>query len=122
MWAGDNEAERGAAIERGEEPPECESMPFGLSNYGKKFEMSKALKTLSEEDLYSRVTCALCSDLPHQPMMTDVSFNFSLSFIFNLSVPLNDWYWVKVANNGIVQSHLLQRMPDILHASLRRPR
>jgi hypothetical protein len=48
-------------------------MPFGISTFGHEFNIDKALKTLSEKDMYSRVTCSLCLDLPRQPMMTDVS-------------------------------------------------
>jgi hypothetical protein len=73
VWATNNEEERQAARDRGEEVPDGEAMPYGQGNYGHHFEMTKALRTLNEEELYSRVTCSLCSDLPRQPMMTDVS-------------------------------------------------
>lgn len=56
-----------------------EAMPFGAGDYGHSFEMGKALKTLSYEDMYSRNTCCLCSDLPKLPMLTEVSSS-SLSF------------------------------------------
>jgi hypothetical protein len=80
VWVTDSEEERLAAIERGEEVPDGETMRYGIGDYGHHFEMTKALKTLSEEDLYSRVTCSLCSDLPRHPMLTDVSF-----FLMSLS-------------------------------------
>ena len=48
-------------------------MRFGAGDFGHSFEMGKALKTLSEEDMYARVTCSICSDLPRVPMLTDVS-------------------------------------------------
>ena len=57
-------------------------MQYGIGDYGHHFEMTKALKTLSEEDLYSRVTCSLCSDLPRHPMLTDVSTFIRLSYSF----------------------------------------
>jgi hypothetical protein len=80
VWVTDSEEERLAAIERGEEVPDGETMRYGIGDYGHHFEMTKALKALSEEDLYSRVTCSLCSDLPRHPMLTDVSF-----FLMSLS-------------------------------------
>lgn len=57
---------------------EPESMPFGLGDYGYDFKMDKALSTLGEEDLYSKVTCSVCSDIPRSPKMTDVSLPTSL--------------------------------------------
>ena len=71
VWVDKNDEATEAAREKGEELGE--SMPFGISKFGHEFNIDKALKTLSEKDMYSRVTCGLCSDLPRQPTMTDVS-------------------------------------------------
>lgn len=84
VWIKQTEEERQAARDRGEDPNEQgveqgESMRFGAGDYGHSFEMGKALKTLSEEEAYSRVTCSLCSDLPRSPQVTDVS---SFPFFF----------------------------------------
>lgn len=53
-----------------------ELMPFGQSNYGHKFSMDMALKTLSEKDLYQRVTCGICSDVPTNPCKADCGHMF----------------------------------------------
>ena len=78
VWIEQTEEEREAATARGENFEQNgissgEIMRFGISDFGHSFEMNKALKTLKEEDVYSRITCALCSDIPHSPMLTDVS-------------------------------------------------
>ena len=82
MWVTQSEEERQAARDRGEEVDEIgqigDSMPFGISDYGHAFKIDRALKTLSEKDMYSRVTCSLCSDLPRSPMLTDVSQSLML--------------------------------------------
>lgn len=45
-----------------------ELMPFGQSKYGHKFNIDKAISTLSERELMLRVTCGLCSDMPIDPV------------------------------------------------------
>ena len=76
-WVGQTEDQRRAANEardRGEYVPDMsESMAFGKSNYGHSFDMDKALATLSEEDMFPRVICTLCSDIILiNPTKTDV--------------------------------------------------
>ena len=73
VWVEESEAEREAARARGESVAEPgEVMPFGRSDFGRSFELDKALTTLSEKELYSRVTCSICSDVPIQPTQTSV--------------------------------------------------
>jgi hypothetical protein len=86
VWVEDatarREAARRAAEERGEEYVEgmemgvgedSEEMPFGQGNFGHRFSMQEALKTLSEKELFKRVLCSACADVPDKPMRTDVS-------------------------------------------------
>jgi hypothetical protein len=84
VWVTQSKEERQAATARGEDPElqgveREKSMRFGAGDFGHSFEMGKALKTLSEEDMYSRNTCSLCSDLPRVPMLTDVRFSLPSS-------------------------------------------
>ncbi len=72
-WVGQSEARRAELRARGEVVPDDEVLPFGQSTYGHNFSMDKALKTLNEKELYKRVTCSICSDIPVDPMKTDVS-------------------------------------------------
>lgn len=77
VWVSHSEADRRnqAAIEKGDKPPEMlEVMPFGRGDYGHRFRIDKALATLKSEALYERVICAICSDFPTQPNVTDVRF------------------------------------------------
>jgi hypothetical protein len=85
LWVTQSEEERKAAQEardRGEQAPGAlEAMPFGRSDYGHKFVMDKAIASLSEKQLYERVVCSLCSDIPMQPTSTDVSI-YTHSYYF----------------------------------------
>lgn len=79
VWVKQTEEERQAARERGEDPDQQgveqgEAMRFGAGDYGHSFEMGKAIKTLSEKEMYARVTCSLCSDLPRTAVATDVGY------------------------------------------------
>ncbi|KAG0646207.1 DNA repair rad5 [Hyphodiscus hymeniophilus] len=97
VWVTQTEQQREAARARGEDPDQQgvakgEGMPFGASDFGHSFKMGKALKTLSQEDMYSRVTCALCSDIPSSPMVTDCNHIFCsecLSDYMNRQAALN---------------------------------
>ena len=74
VWVEQSEADREAVRASGETAAEPgEVMPFGRSDYGHSFVINKPLSTLSEKDLYSRVTCSRCSDIPIQPTQTSVS-------------------------------------------------
>jgi hypothetical protein len=88
LWVTQSEAERRVAKEareRGEIVPDApEIMPFGRGDYGYNFKMDKALASLSEEELFKRVVCGVCSDIPGQPTETDVS-SFPPSFPFSSS-------------------------------------
>ena len=81
IWIKQTEEERQAARDRGEDPDQIgvekgEAMRFGAGDYGHSFEMGKAIKTLSEKEMYARVTCSRCSDLPRSAVVTDVSSCF----------------------------------------------
>ncbi|PMD36328.1 hypothetical protein L207DRAFT_435119 [Hyaloscypha variabilis F] len=89
VWVEDatarREAARRAAEERGEEYVEgmemgvgedSEEMPFGQGNFGHRFSMQEALKTLSEKELFKRVLCSACADVPDKPMRTDCGHIF----------------------------------------------
>ena len=86
LWVTQSEKERAEARERGEaEPENAPKVPFGLSDYGDKFEFDKALETLREDELYSRVTCKICSDFPIEPLITTVR-SFSALGLFWLII------------------------------------
>jgi len=70
LWVEKSEAERQAARDRGEE-----MLPFGRGDYGHKFSFDEALGSLSDKELFARVTCGICSDVPAPPMRTDVSLS-----------------------------------------------
>jgi hypothetical protein len=81
LWVSQSEEERRKAKEareRHEEaPPSLEAMPFGKSKFGHKFRLDKALVSLSskkQQEMYGRVVCSLCSDIPQDPLSTDVSY------------------------------------------------
>ena len=81
IWVEDSEKHRKAARERGgaegiilgEDGEDMEEEPFGQGDFGHRFNMDKPLKTLSEKELYKRVACGLCSDVPENAQKTDVS-------------------------------------------------
>jgi hypothetical protein len=82
VWVEDAELRR-KAVESGEESigEDFEELPFGQGDFGHQFSMKGALKTLSEKELFKRVTCSMCADMPLEPMKTDVSvFSCSLAF------------------------------------------
>jgi hypothetical protein len=70
LWVEQSAAQRAAAKERGEE--EDIMLPFGQGNFGHKFTMDKALKTLSDKALFERVLCSACADVPVNAHKTDV--------------------------------------------------
>ena len=70
-WAAKPRKGRNAAGENGKHA--SESMPFGTSDFGHSFKMDKALASLSEEEMFTRIACGICGDLPEEPMKTDVS-------------------------------------------------
>lgn len=53
-------------------------MPFGRNDYGHNFDFDGALGNLNEKELekelFERVTCTICADVPTNPVETDVSF------------------------------------------------
>jgi hypothetical protein len=71
LWVEQSEKRRKAARERGEE--EDVMLPFGQGSFGHAFSMDKALKTLSEKELFQRVVCSTCADIPDKAVKTDVS-------------------------------------------------
>ncbi|KAL2066010.1 hypothetical protein VTL71DRAFT_2081 [Oculimacula yallundae] len=76
LWVETNEAHRAAARARGENVADDEMLPFGHSNYGHEFDISRALKTLNETELYERVTCSICADVPINAQRTDCGHIF----------------------------------------------
>ena len=89
VWVNDAEARRDAARKsaekRGEEYVEGmemgvgeddEELPFGQGSFGHRFSMQAALKTLSEKELFMRVVCSTCADVPVNAHKTDVSTLF----------------------------------------------
>jgi hypothetical protein len=73
VWVEQSEAEREAAKAMGEDVKAGELIPFGRSDYGHSFNIDKALGTLSEQEMFDRVVCGLCQDVPLVPVKTDVS-------------------------------------------------
>ncbi|TGO11526.1 hypothetical protein BTUL_0107g00100 [Botrytis tulipae] len=73
LWVTESEEERAEAIARGEKG--AEAIPFGLSKFGESFKFDSALDSLNEEELYTRITCHLCSDVPNEPVITDMHFS-----------------------------------------------
>ncbi|KAH8594411.1 SNF2 family N-terminal domain-containing protein [Bisporella sp. PMI_857] len=66
-----------AARDRGEDVPETfPAMPFGRGNFGHEFKMDKALETLNDAEMFARVVCAICSDMPQSPKITDCGHIF----------------------------------------------
>ncbi|KAG4442544.1 hypothetical protein IFR05_001956 [Cadophora sp. M221] len=96
LWVETSEASRVEAKSRGEDVPDDEMLPFGQSSYGYTFDMDRVLKTLNETELYERVTCSLCSDVPIEPLKTDCGHIFCNdcieTFVAQLVVQEND-YW-----------------------------
>jgi hypothetical protein len=76
LWVEQSEAKRKEARERGEE--EDFMVPFGQGTFGHAFSMDKALKTLSEKELFKRVVCSSCADVPEKAVKTDVSLILSI--------------------------------------------
>jgi hypothetical protein len=112
VWVEDAEARRKAraeAKERGEEVPELgegdgediEELPFGQGDFGYRFNMDKAIKTLSEKELYNRVVCSKCADFPENAHKTDVGVLSNPSFLHT--------------NKKIVRTHLLLRLHNGLY-------
>ncbi|KAM0134635.1 hypothetical protein ACHAO1_005552 [Botrytis cinerea] len=81
LWVTESEEERAEAIARGEKG--AEAIPFGLSKFGESFKFDSALDSLNEEELYTRITCHLCSDVPNEPVITDCSHIFCQSCLEN---------------------------------------
>ncbi|KAK0112612.1 hypothetical protein ONS95_014355 [Cadophora gregata] len=76
LWVETSEAHRAEARARGEVVPDDEMLPFGQSSFGHTFDMEQPLGTLDEGELYKRVTCSLCSDVPTEPLKTDCGHVF----------------------------------------------
>ncbi|KAI9649741.1 hypothetical protein NHQ30_002322 [Ciborinia camelliae] len=77
LWVSQSEEERAAARARGERG--AEAIPFGLSEFGESFQFDKALDSLNDEELYTRITCHICSDVPNQPVITTCKHIFCRS-------------------------------------------
>jgi hypothetical protein len=71
IWVTQSEEERRVARENGQEDS-AKTKPFGISEFGSRFQFDKALDTLNHEELYSRITCNICSDVPTNPVITSV--------------------------------------------------
>lgn len=44
---------------------------FGKGAFGASFSLGTALSTLNEKELYARLQCGLCGDVPTEPMQID---------------------------------------------------
>ncbi|QSZ30260.1 hypothetical protein DSL72_004782 [Monilinia vaccinii-corymbosi] len=77
LWVSQSEEERAAARARDERG--AEAIPFGLSEFGDSFIFDKALDSLNDEELYTRITCHICSDVPNQPIITTCKHIFCRS-------------------------------------------
>jgi hypothetical protein len=70
---------------------EMVGMNFGKGDYGHRFDVDKVLRSLSEHQLFERVVCGICRDLPVRAVQTDVSISFlspipnSLSYRFDMA-------------------------------------
>lgn len=71
IWVAQRENDRHIAKMNGQEES-GEAKPFGISEFGSKFQFDKALDTLNQKELYSRITCNICSDVPTDPFITSV--------------------------------------------------
>ncbi|PQE14945.1 dna repair rad5 protein [Rutstroemia sp. NJR-2017a WRK4] len=82
VWVAQSEEERRIARENGQEDTDT-TKPFGISEFGSKFQFDKALDTLNHEELYSRITCNICSDVPTSPLITSCSHVFCSDCLLN---------------------------------------
>ena len=71
IWIRETALDRQAAIDKGEEP--LHSIPYGKGDFGKAFQMDRALDTLDEQEMMDRITCGKCGDYPQGIVQTDVS-------------------------------------------------
>lgn len=81
IWVTQSEEERAEAIAKGEKG--AEAIHFGISKFGESFKFDSALDSLNEEELYTRITCHLCSDVPNEPIITTCSHIFCQSCLTN---------------------------------------
>ncbi|CAD6448459.1 19c1cb6b-239e-4802-8012-564b4d8d53ef [Sclerotinia trifoliorum] len=81
LWVAQSEEERAEAKAKGEKG--AEAIPFGISKFGESFKFDSALDSLNEEELYTRITCHLCSDVPNEPIITTCSHIFCQSCLTN---------------------------------------
>ncbi|TGO88669.1 hypothetical protein BPOR_0148g00020 [Botrytis porri] len=88
LWVTESEEERAEAIARGEKG--AEAIPFGLSKFGESFKFDSALDSLNEAELYTRITCHLCSDVPNEPVITDFNVCPKCDIIFSNALPYKD--------------------------------
>jgi hypothetical protein len=95
VWVEDAELRRKAAKSGKESIGEMgisedfEELPFGQGDFGYQFNMKGALKTLSEKELFKRVICSMCADVPVEAMKTDVSvFRLLLTCFSQLELTL----------------------------------
>lgn len=104
VWVEDAELRRKAA-ERGKEDnigemgisEDFEELPFGQGDFGYQFSMQGALKTLSEKELFKRVTCSMCADMPVEAMKTDCGHIFCKDCIES---------YIHTAASGIADDYL----------------
>lgn len=73
QWVEESEARRNTLRQQCQDIPNDEMLPFGRSTYGLEFHMDKVLDSLDEVELFERVSCSICGDVPLTPMQTDVS-------------------------------------------------
>ncbi|KAI9051714.1 hypothetical protein LZ554_004754 [Drepanopeziza brunnea f. sp. 'monogermtubi'] len=116
VWVEQSEARRNERRDRGEDVPDDEMLPFGRSDYGREFNMEKVLKTLNEQELYGRVTCSICSDLPIDPTQTDCGHIFCKdcldSFCHQLVAGEQEFMTCPECNRVFQRTTPVQQPPD----------
>ncbi len=65
MWLQTRTTDEGASTEL---------VPFGRGKFGADFEMGHFLGSLNEKELFDRVVCKLCGDLPRSPQIEPLHY------------------------------------------------
>ena len=76
LWVDEGEKERAERAARGESVG-LDTMDFGISDFGKSFRFDKPIASLNAQDMFNRVLCVLCADMPTDALITDVRHPFS---------------------------------------------
>ncbi|KAE8441985.1 hypothetical protein EG329_004111 [Mollisiaceae sp. DMI_Dod_QoI] len=74
LWVEESEKRREEVLASDEDAEVVQ--PFGKGDYGHSFNFGQALSNLSEEQLFRRVVCNICADIPMAAMKTDCGHIF----------------------------------------------